>query len=268
MRYYIIEAGNADGPWDAISIIKKIRNHKIHPATMIAVDDEDEEPQPAHSIDEFVSIFDELENYKQADTQLEPSKHSLTEVLANAWSNLTKYSEVIMQTSLFLLASVLSFTSFATILGNTVGAAITSVFVFFFMFVLHAFILRASRGLQGNARETLSAVERNFVPLLTFAALHMLLAGIGLSLFIIPGILVLSLFCFVPLLIVDKNEGVVAAMIKSYQAVRGNKSILKIVIVTQIVFVLTAPTVILLFLVLPLIQLMIAELYDEAVTSS
>ena len=260
--YYIESNGSRDGPHDLITIMRRIRAGKIREHTIIYKDRETE-GAPAAKIPDIALFFDHAPATPAA-SERPRREMSLQTSLAAGWSFviehniITVFSGAIMLACLMLGAPIIN--NFGFLAG---GMLVWCLFVLFH----HAYLLAILRLHRG---QTVSAdfLNRRIAPvlgtLIASAFVLALMSAGGFLLLIIPGIAVMTLYIFVPLLIVDRRYGVVEAMAASRLLVQkhGGKHMAHIFILTFLHF-LCLVLILPIPLTLPIFGAALAMAYDD-----
>lgn len=207
--YIIDERGSRDGPYDLVSMIKKIRNGRVNAQDQVH-DTELEETKPAAEHTSLAAYFeDEPQEAPQAASTGNLNKPELSVIITEAWKEfeLNFMYAAIAGAGFFiitLLAASLSSLLPAVIVGPLAAAAVGAFIYGFQLFIAmklegqdtmetYANVVRSARGKQLLLAGALLSGVCFGVPILIAG----LVGSIG-YLFTIFGALAYGLFCFTP----------------------------------------------------------------------
>lgn len=275
MEYYIKETEQADGPYDMMAIIRKIRNGSVTEGTMLAPS-LFEDPKPAGDFHELSDFFSEGDEDLQSINSMAPRRSSSFKMLLRAGSDFLRQNQfAAVYSGLFMicwLVLAMLFMFNGSVVMSLVGIALS-------YFIMGGYLYGILRYVRGNpvtaglivSRMGNSAVNMGVVSCVVAVVM---LPGVLLTvmmgsemLFISMPILFIFLLClltvlaFTPLLITDKGYDFWDAMMSSLRVVTANKG-------QQLgnVFALVAMNFILLPLmpvILPMSMGALMEIYDE-----
>lgn len=279
MNSYYIEYNQQQlGPFDMVSMMRKIRNGQVVRETVIYVN-QDEEPHQAGEYLEFHEFFLELERAPatgEEETRRMPSL-SFVQLMKNGMEHLSVNLVMSVYSGIFLLLLSITLVVLYLVIGaNALLAVLGSVIgCFFFSFYLLT-ILRKVR-MQLLSRSYLGAIiKRAGKPLLIISlllgtavfavpiALAMLVGPIALALILLPGSLLFLLFLFAPVLAADRGLGAIESLKQSSTLVRsvGGNNFIALYLVMLVNFI-AATIPIFLVITLPVTIAALCEVYDD-----
>jgi hypothetical protein len=259
MAYYIIEAAGESGPHDMLAMVRRRKNGTLLPTTSVRL--ENGETKPAHAFAELASLFEEEPPAPIAPKQ--PSHYVLRESLLQGWQFIQRNHNAVMITGLYLLATtlialVLDVLGYAGNMLGFVGAVVA--------YGAYALcILRLTRGQRIEKDDIINTLKTTAMPLALMALTLIVPLAVGMFLLIAPGLLLITLYLFTPLLIVEKNLGFWDAMEASRKKTMGfganNFSVLFATVVIN--FFAALCFMVPLLISLPLTTAIIAEIYEK-----
>lgn len=274
--YFIRDKAQPEGPYDMMSIIRKIRNGSVKESTPLS-SKADGALQPAGQYTELQSFFKESDPddvvLSRAPVYRKPPPN-FTLLIKRQFDFLMQNLFIAIYSGVFMLIWLaLGYLLFS---GSLIGEFIGAVFSYF---ILGAYFFGVHKYVRGNPlemRDMLDAVKNNAVQMLIASVIFasLLLPGLAavvlteeeqmpITLPILCGLLflVMALFAFVPLLIVHKQCKALPAIRESLRCVLANRAEL-----LGVVFALTTLNFLFLpflMLVLPVTSCALADLYDE-----
>ncbi|MDX1975114.1 MAG: hypothetical protein SFT92_05505 [Rickettsiales bacterium] len=261
-QYYIDYDGVKKGPFDPVTIIRRIRMGKILPDTAIYVG-ENEVAERAGSVVELADFF--TGGGDTSKLRSEDNLPDLSRLFHLGWHFTTEYSVMTVYAGVMLLISLFIAYICSRFLGNIAGGVIA--FIFFMM--LHSmymvFILRMYRGQVVSS----DFINRRVSPILATLAIATCLWSVlilaGSALFILPGMIMLVCFIFLPFYLVDFHHSLPEAFracLSKYRKSSKTYSILLAVVVLLhllcVILILPAP------LSIPIFSAALAELYEHS----
>lgn len=274
--YYIFNGEQLDGPFDLISMVRKIRNDRLYRKSMVCTHP-DYPPRCADEFPELLGVFDEEEDDTLA--EMKPDRHhrlSLGYLLKEGVDFLRTNQIMSVFSGLVLMAALAGSFALGHILEGVGLYIITSVWCYYLFMVLQALTIRKTRmqiitgdflsnmfrvmGMRLLMLSTLAGMLTIALPLILihFAGLY----ALGLILF--PGSLVMLMLLFAPLLIVDRNYTVSEAIQKSAKMAfgSGTDNMTTLYFLLLINFI-AGPFVIALLITLPITMSALSVAYDE-----
>lgn len=270
--YYLIDTEqNKSGPYDIVWLIKKARNRKLEPHTLLEDAEQPlDQPIPANLHPALKEIFAEL--HEQSDTVEEvndgPRKYSFTFLLKMGLESMLNSQSLVLYASTFVLfcaAPLASLLWMPWAWYNKILAAMlcTVIGIVALSFCLLA-QLKQHRGQPVDKDTILQQMKEHQLPLLKSAVIIGLLTATGLLCFIVPGIFVLCFTIYVPMLIADQKQSLASAMVLSRKRVQqlGGDNI-GVIFGLIAINVLAAPLIFPLVFTLPITLSGLVTIYDE-----
>lgn len=284
-KFFIIQAdGQKIGPFDIVSIVKKIRNGGVSAETMICTD-KDSSPKAASSVSELSVFISEQEHKSEVESTHVVSQRtvSLFSRLGSGWSFLQHNQLCTIFSGLFVL--------YIIFMTGAVKFGVPKVFQLLvlgavFLLIQYVFtgyiysVLRMVRGQPVDIAFVRGRMKPYRKPLLITSLIMSLFLIIGFMLvfsgdrialtlgmliIVLPGFLTLSFLIFAPLLILDKEMDFWEAMEMSRKVVKksGLENIGIIFSLLMINFLAGLVFLIPLIISLPITLAGISEMYDE-----
>lgn len=276
-EFYIQHEHRQHGPFDMMSMIRKIRNGQLQRDTMIIIMGE-ESSRRAADITEFYEIFEEVERSgDDGDEGRAVPTFAFMQLLKNGTEVLLGNLVTSVYTGMFLLLlsiSLLVFHQVAGGMGLAVLGSITGTFLFFFYQLA---ILRKIRMQLLNGQFLSSSIKRSGLQLFIVALiigmavfgipllLAQLLGPLALALILLPGSLIMMFMFFAPILVADRGMKATEAMRASYASMRslGRDNFITLYLVMLVNFIGAACLLIPLILTLPISVAALCEIYDD-----
>jgi uncharacterized membrane protein len=238
-EYYIVTGKIRKGPYDTVTLVRKIRNGTLTAQSYLQ-QDEATAPKPAKDWAELAEFFNEKKEERPA-TAVElgvMQKKKLGDVLQSG----IRFLQRNLNTTVFSGLFVLFFLLLATVINFGMPHAVQTI-AYMICFVLGHFtlscymlsVLRMARGQPVDATYMESKIlpvmkslllSSLFVSTPAIIGLALLTSGLpkavlgfGLLIFTVPGLFALALYSFTPLLILDKGMDVWDSMETSRKAV-------------------------------------------------
>lgn len=281
-EYRIISGTDVSGSYDVVALLIKIRNGSISADTRIQRMDS-KDVKLAKEWDELKEFFTQTPHTEKR-TQVTKKLH-LSNVLHNGIVFLQQHMMSTVYSSCIIMVAVISIllVDFEIdefhIASYAVAIAISH-------FLLSCYLILILRMVRGQATDVSHVVKKiakvkfgvfkllfaSFLislPIIIGVALlsfdELIVCVIGLMVIILPGMYVLTIYCFVPLLIVEYGYGVLAAMETSRNSVlKGNRDNFGVYFALNAVnFIAGLLAVFPMALTLPVTMSAIAESYDE-----
>lgn len=260
-NYYIYQDEKKLGPYDLVSLIKKIRNGTLAPHTLVASDSS--EPQAAEflpELNEFFAIPSGHQEHHHPSGRIQ--QMTLSHVLKTGLHFLQGNQSSAIHTGMFIFCCIL-FVVLTWKLG-VIGHIIAAILSFAAFGIYMLCILRLTRGQTIEVGFIHRRVMALLLPFLISSAIVSLLAMIGLVLIAIPGLFILTFYIFTPLLVLDKGMDFWDAMETSRRTVLSSGTDLIGIIFSLVVITFVSTLFILpLLIALPITVSAISEIYDE-----
>jgi hypothetical protein len=268
MRFYVKHATTQDGPFDLVTMVRKIRNSQIE-ADFLVIEDGDEKPIIASEHPQLKTFFREIE-LLSAHTENGDKHPPLSFIIyfKKGWNFLTTHQFAAIYSAGTLCICLLLAFLFNLILPSFMASLnwlLIWIMVQLLLSALLVMFLRIHRGQSYDPHTLFSILSHYKVPLLFCASITGVFTGLGLGLLVIPGLALMGLYCFAPLLIIDQNFDFWDAMETSRKTVLAHgRPLFEIVFGFALLNFLAGICFVLpLALTLPLTYGALAELYDE-----
>lgn len=289
MDYFIVENAQKQGPYDLISLIKKVKSGKITAETMISVS-EDGEFVPASSIEEVNTLLQEHGAGAQAEANPKGKKGGNITFIKSFREGVDLWARHVV--SFVVISGLILSITFGLSVGlkkitflaeyPSIGNFIVSFFATYLYILFFNYILYAKRSQAMNVSNIINMLKNNFGKVAIISAIFSLYAvafGIDEKIGIVAIVIVtfLAALCaFVPFLIFDAElslkdavKGSMARSFKNGTDVFG--VVLTLVAINLIVSLLPAfysPQLLFfgLFISIPITTASLAYIYDELVS--
>ena len=269
VQYYIDISGRKDGPHDLVTLMRRIRAHKIGPDTGIFTDD-NAIPIPASQLPDTAIFF----THNAQTSEPAAIRHSVIpalkarNLLRESWRFTTTNSIMTVFAGGMLLLGILVATGMINVLGTLPGGMLSWVIFMMMQYIYFICSLRMYRGQPFSARfwnEQLSPI----LFLLLFAAIviGLMMTG-GFILLIVPSIVVAVYYAFVPFLIMDRNMSLIEAMTASRLLVQKHRGRYQLgLALLMILHAICLFLIIPIPLTLPMFAACLARFYEELSSS-
>jgi len=277
-QYYIETAGGRDGPYDAMSMVRKIRNSKINEQTIVYVG-EAYAGVPAGELHEFELFFNPPSDAEDAPLPLLDENLYFSEMLKDAWAYYTENQLLSLGAGGIVIGGIILGMILSTVLPYTAIAGLMSIIGGLTLFLFLIYITRhvtaqevdqvfvmdlaKTRGLDLLAAAAIAAGIPIGIP--TIISVYMPTLGIILT---ILGCLVFALFIFAPLFLLhDPTLRFKQALLMSKSWVLDQKvtNILIIMGLVIINVIAAACFLIPVFITLPVTFVALADLFAQRV---
>ncbi len=269
--YYIQIASQRQGPYDVVSVIRKIRNYTVSPDTII-FRGHDEQGNPAMHLPEFNEVFRDRDEDKALPGSAELPRLTFQGAFKLGMEFLKQHTSATVLTGIMLFAWLISTIVFAKILPGVVVGLLSSIAGYFFFVIYQLCILRKSRMQLLTPDFYRSMFKKNglrllVVALITSATVFFLPIFAGMVggplleyfLILIPGSFILTFLFFAPMLVFDRGLSPVQAIKQSISSLRrmGFDNVLVIYLMVLVNF---SPLII---ITLPITIGALCEIYDS-----
>ncbi|MBY0355596.1 MAG: DUF4339 domain-containing protein [Rickettsiales bacterium] len=222
-EYFISRNGIVDGPFDLLSMIRKIKNGRVTPETMVAPDSSTA-AVPAAKIQLLHEILTEHEIAIQDSTKDVGAGFTLFGALRNGWEGFQINPNTALVTGLFAAIILFGVTIISLSVQGVLQGVLCSVWSFYIFNFYLVSLSRKSRMqlLHGDFYGWLvkkkwqsllgAALISSLIPGIIPALLYPLLGNVAIALIFIPGALSIAYFMFLPLVIVDRGIGLREAL--------------------------------------------------------
>lgn len=276
-EYYIEYESQRYGPYDMMSMIRKIRNGQVTHETIVFEAGEDT-PLRASDVARFYEVFIELEQEGQEEGPDSKLSLGFKRLFKGAWELLAMNLVASVYTgALLLFVVVFGFAAYATV-GEFVGAFLASILGYFLFGLYQMAILRKTRMQLVTGNFFVALVKRSGLQLLIVSAIAgsiifavpILLAQITVSplplaLILIPGSFVMLALFYAPILVADRGIGAFEAIRGSISAIKslGSDNFITIYMFFLMNYIGASLLLVPLLLTLPMTVAAFCELYDD-----
>jgi len=284
-EYYIVTGKIRKGPYDTVHLVRKIRNGSLTAQTYLQQDEKDA-PKPAKDWAELAEFFNEKKDERPAAMAEHGNfkKKSLGDVLQSGVRFLQRNLNTTVFSGLFVLFYILIVT---IISFGLPPAAQTFAYMLCFVtghFMLSCYMLSVLRMARGQPVDA-TYLEGKILPVMKSLLLASLficipsiiglailtsglpkpVLGIGLFIFVVPGLFTLAIYVFTPLLILDKGSDVWESMETSRKAVlKSGMEHAGIIYAMYVINFLAGLCILIpLAITLPITTGALTEIYDE-----
>lgn len=275
-EYFIEYESQQYGPYDMMSMIRKIRNGQITRETVLYEAGE-ETPVRASDVAKFYEVFIELDQEIQEDGQDNRLSLSFKRLFRGAWDLLMMNLVTSVYTgALLLFVVVLGFIAY-TAVGGLVGAFLGSILGYFLFGLYQLAILRKTRMQLVTGHFFIALVKRSGLQLLIVSAiagslifaipllLSQLLGPLAMALILIPGSVIMLTLFYAPILVADRGIGATEAIRGSMSAIKslGGDNFITIYMFFLMNYIGASILLVPLLFTLPMTVAAFCELYDD-----
>lgn len=285
-EYHIIQGSNISGPYDLVTIVKKIRNGSLTVDMLVHRSDQ-QDPQPAINWEELKEFF-VISHGTGKDLHMRDAKPLfLMELIKNGIIFLQHNPMAAIYSAIIIIIPAIMAWVINTSVPEEIRTFCQIPLILFLYFMLACYLLlvsRMTRGQQADIEHLISRInkaERGWLKLLHVSLLisfpvivgiilfvcfdELLLSLLGLFIMIVPGIYTITVYSFAPLLIIDNGVGVWKAMEASRSAVlKGGADNFSVYFSLNAINFIAGLLVLLpLVVTLPVTASAICECYDE-----
>lgn len=264
--YYMNAAGMKDGPHDLVTIMRRINAGKIVASTWVFIG-ESSEAALAHQIDDLRGFF----NQPKADIRQElvAKMHiSIATALRHGIHFINEHQTMTVFAGAILLFSAL----FGILLNEIFGPYMAVVWGWVTFLILQGYYMVAALRTYRGQAISIDFIERNLSPIAgtliaSSMAFGLIVVG-GLTLLIIPGIIALVIYAFVPFIIFDRGENIVQSAISARALLKklDNESILKLAGMF-IVYIALAALLLPIPFIMPIFAAALSSIYEDVSAS-
>ena len=266
MGYYIRYETHQDGPFDLITMIRKIRKGLIPPETLV-MEEKEPQAQPARLHPQLNSFFREQDDDYISDEAATIVKQlNFSAIMAYGW-DFFKNNMLSGLISGLAIFATLAYSIIILIAAQ--GALLPAIILIaiaatFFLCGFIYMLQRMQRRLPFSFSTVREFYGRNWGNLILFCIAFSMIHIAALSLFIIPGLILLSRTTFAPILIVDKNYHFWHAIEASNRTVKNHDGRLNSILLGLVgINVIAAIFVFPLLITLPVTFAGVIELYNR-----
>lgn len=276
-EFYIEHERQHVGPYDVMSVIRKIRNGEITRQTLIH-EEGDETSRAVGEDPLFSEIFAEMDREGAGEEGDNKLTLGIKELFRNATDVLLQNMVMSVFTGIALFLIIVSVLGVYMFSHNVVVTSLLGAILGYFLFTLYQMsILRKTRMQLIGKRFFVSLIKRSGRQLLIVSAiigtlvfalpvlLSQLVGPLALALILLPGSFVLLAMFYAPILVADRGIGAMAALRGSISAVKslGRDNIITIYLVLLINFIGAGAFFVPLLITLPLTIAILCEIYDD-----
>ncbi|MEI6729936.1 MAG: hypothetical protein WCL30_01650 [Pseudomonadota bacterium] len=279
--YYILSGNERKGPYDLVAMMKQIRNKSVSSDTKIQRSDA-ATIMEASAWSELSDFFKDQEDYVQESKSSYP--YSLTYALKIGIRFLNQNQLATVFAGFLVLIIILAASSIVMLPFNfrAPAAMLAYMFVHFIGSAFQFSVLRMSRGQPVGLEYTLSRIMPSAFKLMRSALLvsFPILIGamtivfaegelnsmiIGWLIIVLPGFYIITIYTFVPLLVIDQEYDLWEAMTLSRKIVlyKRSESFGLFLSLNGLNFIAIIAGVLPIVLVFPMTASAIAEMYDD-----
>lgn len=270
MRFYVKYETAQEGPFDLVTMVRKIRNGAIT-SELLVLEENDEKAVPAGEHPQLLSFFQEIQmEAMRGESRGTGGKNVIrfSSLLKRGWNFLVSHHFSAVCSAVLLGVTLLLATIFTAILPDfmaVLNILLSWIAFNFLLSILLIIFLRIYRSQPCDLHSLSLVIKRSAVPLLFCAALTGIFSAIGAVLLLIPGLIAIALYSFAPLLIVERHYDFWAAMETSRKTIlkQGRPLFEAVFGFTVINFIAGFPFVIPLAVTLPITYGALAEVFDE-----
>ena len=279
MEYFVEKNGKPVGPYDLMSMIRKVRNKAINTEDKVIVG-AGGEAKPAFEIAELREIFDESERF----ISVEPLKNDgittlkFDELMGKGLEFFKNHANLSLITGVFLLIVVFGNYLLNSVFSSLLFVVFSSIWNCFAFSVFQIIILRKTRMQLASSHYIIKTVKRYSLQLLIYSAivgLAILIIPLSVTslsgspypllLILFPGSLLMMAFFYVPILIVDQGVPALQAFGQSLSFLKRmggeNSALLYTFLLAN--FIAATLLVLPILITLPITFGILSEMYDE-----
>lgn len=276
-EYFIEYERQHYGPYDLISMIRKVRNGQVTRETVI-ICEEIETPTPAGEIPVFSEVFHELEREGNEEMNAPRLHLGFAPLVKSALEVLMTNLSLCVYTGVFLLAVIMVAFALYSISGNGVVTALLGSIAGYFFFALYQMaVLRKTRMQLLTGAFFISMCKRFGLQLLIVSALAgacvfalpillaQVMGPVMLALILLPGSLLMLALFYAPILVADRGVSAAEAIRGSIGALKslGSDNFIVIYMLLVMNYIAACLFMIPLLITLPMTVAAFCELYDD-----
>lgn len=263
MQYFIITDHGEEGPYDLLSIVRKVKNGSLTAETKVRLDGQTE-PTTAAQAEGIAELFaPEDEEEKTTASLNDVRQYDVKRIFLEGWEFVSMHQTTVITTGLFIVMALIGGVICARV--PLVGIALTFTFLFVLFSCYVYLITKKTRGQAFHFIDILPILQSSLVPL-TLAGLVLSIPVIlGTILLLVPGLFVITFYLFTPMLIMEQKRGFWEAMEVSRKKVMSmgshNIGVLLALVVANFVGLICF--LFPLLITLPLTVSELSEIYDD-----
>ncbi len=276
-EFYIEYNHQQLGPYDLMTMIRKIRNGQVTRDTIVQVSSM-EGARKAGDWHHFFEVFIEADQERAQGNSSEKRSLSFVQMIKAGLETLSMNLVMSVYTGIFLIAFVLIVGALFALIGGGAVLMLLIGIVAYFLFSLYLLaILRKTRMQLLSAQYFKSILKRSGLQLLAVSSLlGLLIFGVpgviaaltgpfALALILLPGSVLMMLFLFAPIAVADRGLKAKEAMQFSKQAMKslGRDNFIALYLVLLVNFIGGTLLLVPLLLTLPVTIAALCEVYDD-----
>lgn len=266
MGYYIRYETHQDGPYDLVTMIRKIRKGLVPPEALV-MEEKETSAQPARSHPQLNTFFREMEEGYVSDQATHTIERlSFGAIFAYGW-DFFRHNLLIALISALTVFATLSYALIILMAGRgslLPSILLTSIAGVYFLCGFVFLIQRMQRQLPFSVQSIRDFYEENWGNLFLFSMAFALINLTAFCLLIVPGVIMLSRLAFAPILVVDRHYHFWHAIESSYRTVTRQDARLYPILIAMIgINIIAAPFVFPLLITLPVTFIGMLELYHQ-----
>jgi hypothetical protein len=220
--YYIVQNNEREGPYDLLSMIRKIKNGRISRRSMVAVDAY-EDPKEAEHYPQLLEVIEDQEKLSDQSTPDIDKGITIFSAFRNGWEMFQMNQVTALITGLFAMIALFGIMFLSVIPSAALQGALSAVWGYF-VFNMYLIVLSRKARMQLIHNDFYTWLLRRSKPIFLFSLLGSIVPGVlpallygvigkpAVFLVFVPGLLVVTYLLFVPLVIVDQNVGIKEAL--------------------------------------------------------
>jgi hypothetical protein len=263
MLFFVKYGHGQEGPYELVSVIRKIRNHEISPDTLI-MSEEEPEAVAASEHPRLKTFFDEMV-VEELEESLDPyfARDGLAFGLQRSWKTFQLYPN-----SAAYSGAYIGIVLFVMLLVKSTLGGLAAIFAgLFLLHFLSIGFLKAISMLHDGERFQLRALAELYKPhaktYLIYSLLMAIISLFGGMMLVIPALIALGFLLFAPLILLEGNLTPIDAMKRSIATIRlhGRKMFELVFAITVINFIGGLFFLLPLTITLPVTGFMLVDMY-------
>jgi hypothetical protein len=260
-HYYIDASGTKDGPYDILTIMRRIRSSKISPETRFFVDDS-QESIPATQIHDIAIFFSQ--NTPDMAAKINLPNVTLMNVLRDGLRFTFDNNIMTVYAGAMVLVAILLGSALISVMGTSLGGMLSWIVFVIMHYLFFIFSLRTYR-MQPFSIDFMNRQLAPILPMLFFSGIVLALMMFGgFLLLIIPALVVAVYYIFVPFFVYDRKMSLIEAMVASRLLVqKHDRKYQKII---EVLVIMHACALVLIFpipVTMPMFAASLAKIYED-----
>lgn len=263
-RYYIHTINGPEGPYDMPTLFRKMRARKITMDTYLS--DGDMQPRPAREVLSLAS-FAHMAGMEEPEpaAPVASAEQQWRNAMGAGWHYVSRNVSACAAAGVLALVSIMIALLPGMIGGTWLTWTVAMGLCMTGNAVLMPLIARSSRGQRLDPAFIRQRLRPALLTLLATGVLTALLSFSGLLLLLLPAVGIYAVFCFAPLLVLEREGGLYESMASSLLlSTRRGPEFFGAVLGVSAVHMLGVLLLLPLPLTLPLCAVALAELFDGA----